>query len=73
MLDAYEEYKQFCTSLGVTPCAFNDWQMFISLLDAQNIPYISSTGSVWVHDIRKKTRRTDKPFKAFLTRATGQV
>jgi len=66
MLDAYEDYKRFCTSLSVTPCTFDDWQISIALLDAHHIPYSSNTGTLWVHDIRKKTSRTDKPYAAFV-------
>lgn len=69
MLDAYEEYKRFCIALGVVPCALDDWQVSIALLDGQHIPYISGIGTVWVHDIRKKTRRTDKPYNAFLAQS----
>lgn len=46
MLDAYEEYERFCTSLRVTPCTFDDWQISIALLDGQHIPYTSSTGTL---------------------------
>jgi hypothetical protein len=69
MNDAYEEYEKACMSLGFTPCTFNDWQIQSALIDEHHIPYVSNIGTLWVHDIRKKTQRTDRPFSVFMMRS----
>ena len=57
-------------SSGVIPRNYAlqmQWQMACTLVPTEHhMPYLSGAGNLWVHDVRKKTRRTDRPLAASL-------
>lgn len=61
----YAEYVGLCEARGLTPLSLGgQWETTsaLSALGPHVIPYISSTGSVWVRDLRHKTGRRDRPW-----------
>lgn len=61
----YEQYRALCEARGLAPLKLGgQWEITIALwsLSAHLIPYVSSTGSIWVRDLRHKTGRKDRPF-----------
>ena len=68
--EAFETYQQECQNLNVTALALDQWQFVQNLMpDEFHIPYLSATGNIWTHDMRKKTRRTDRPLGVALALA----
>ena len=65
----WADYQAACDELGVTKLEATEWAVTVALLDENHIPYIGSTGVTWVHDVRKKTQRTDVPFGYFLQKS----
>jgi hypothetical protein len=62
----WADYQATCDGLGITQLEATQWAIVSALLDENHIPYISSTGNTWVHDVRKKTLRADVPYAYFL-------
>ncbi len=60
----HAEYVALCEARKLTPMPLGiEWSMTCAtwVLGPSVIPYISSTGSVWVRDLRHKTGRKDRP------------
>lgn len=60
----HAEYVGLCEARNLTPMPLGvEWSMTIGMwgLGPHFIPYIASTGSVWVRDLRHKTSRKDRP------------
>lgn len=61
----YDKYLKLCQDAGLEPVPLDgqfETLQAISALDPRIIPYIGSTGTVWAHDTRHKTKRRDRPF-----------
>lgn len=63
-LDDHKAYSDACEAHNLTPLPLDaDFAVMCALwsLGPHFIPYLSSTGSTWVHDMRHKTKRRDRP------------
>jgi hypothetical protein len=62
----YASYQLRCAELAVKPCGFEQWQIATALSEPHYLPYITVRDTVWIHDNRKKTLRTDRPLSSHL-------
>jgi hypothetical protein len=69
VIKQWADYQAACNELGITQLEATEWALISALLDENHIPYTSSTGNTWVHDMRKKTLRTDTPYQHFLMKS----
>lgn len=64
ILDAHADYLSICAGAGLKPLELSDFIMVsqVSALGPEMIPYLTGLGTTWVHNIKHKTNRQDRPF-----------
>lgn len=64
-MSEFQTYVDLCEKIGLEPVETSlelAALMQLSVLGPDVIPYRSPTGTIWVHNVRHKTKRKDRPF-----------